>query len=80
MIAAPACPGCGHRLDDLPLDELDGGAEYACPKCGQVIRIPGQVLQRLLEQREALRAALEAEREPTWWDRLTAFFRRLFGG
>ena len=73
LAAAPVCPGCRSRLNALPLDDLSGGDEYACPDCGQVIRIPEQILVRLRAQRDALAQEL-AER--SWWQRVVDWFRQ----
>jgi len=75
--AAPACPGCKNRLTDLPLDDLAAGDEYQCLFCSQVIRIPQQVLDRLIEQREALRRE-QAQNNPGFFQKIADFFKRLF--
>lgn len=77
LAAAPGCPNCKNRLSDLPLDELSPGDEYQCVFCGERIRIPKQVLDRLRAQRDALRA--EHEQQKSVLTRIRNFFRRLFG-
>jgi tRNA(Ile2) C34 agmatinyltransferase TiaS len=78
VAAAPACPKCRNRLTDLPLDDMAAGDEYQCLFCSQVIRIPQAVLERLIEQREALRRE-QAQEQPNLFQRVALFFRRLFG-
>ena len=78
VAAAPACPNCKNRLDDLPLDDLAAGDEYQCLFCSQQIRIPKPVLARLIEQRELLRSAQD-EAKPSLFQRLAQFFQGLFG-
>lgn len=75
---APACPGCRNRLSDLPLDDLAAGDEYQCLFCSEVIRIPQQVLDRLIEQREAQRRE-QAALKPSLFQRISKVFRQLFG-
>lgn len=72
--AAPACPNCRQRLEGLNLDELSGGSLVRCPSCGHAMRIPQAVLDRLLEQRQAARAAAGEDRSLR--ARLVAFFSR----
>lgn len=74
LAAAPGCPNCKNRLSDLPLDTLSAGDTVQCLFCGESIRIPQQVLDRLLEQREAQRRE-QALLRPTLWQRI----KRLFG-
>lgn len=78
LAAAPACPGCKNRLTDLPLDDLAAGDEYQCLFCSQVIRIPQQILDRLIEQRETLRREQASLNPPNFLERIAAFFKRLF--
>lgn len=77
--AAPACPSCRNRFSGLDLDKLQAGDEYQCLFCSEVIRIPQQVIDRLLAQREAERAE-QARLNPGLWQRVSNFFSRLFGG
>ena len=76
LAAAPACPNCRQRVTDLNLDELAGGAEHQCLFCGHFMRVPEALLKRLLEQREAARAA---QAPVSLWARLSGFLARLFG-
>lgn len=78
LAAAPGCPNCRNRLD-LPLDKLTGGDEVQCLFCGEKVRIPQSILERLLAQREAQRLE-EASSQPGLLQRIAEFFRRLFGG
>lgn len=77
VAAAPACPSCRNRLSDLPLDELAAGDEYQCLFCSEIIRIPQQVLDRLIEQREARRRE-EASQRPGLFGRFFAALKKLF--
>ncbi len=77
---AVACPNCRARLTDLPLDELAQGASYSCPECGDVLRMPPAVLEKLMAQRDAL-AAQYPEPEPprTFWRRWLARIKAFLG-
>ena len=70
---AVACPNCKARLSELPLDDLAQGASYSCPECGEVLRMPPTVLEKLLAQRAAF-AAQFPDPEPalSFWRRLLA--------
>ncbi len=76
---AVACPHCRARLSDLPLDELARGASYDCPECGNTLRMPQPVVEKLLAQREAF-ARDFAEDEPVapfwlrWIERIRGWF------
>ncbi len=77
---AVACPHCRVRLSDLPLDELAKGASYDCPECGNSLRMPQQVLEKLIAQREALAAEYPPEEKPVsfwqrWLARVKGWFR-----
>ena len=78
LAAAPACPNCKNRLSDLPLDDLKGGDQVQCLFCGESIRIPQQILDRLREQREAFRRE-QASLQPTLWQRITRFLGQWLG-
>ena len=54
--SAPACPNCRNRID-LDLDKVAAGAEHQCLFCGHSLRVPKAILERLLAEREAARAA-----------------------
>lgn len=75
LAAAPACPNCRNRVTDLDLDKLATNPEHQCLLCGHIMRVPKQILERLVAQREALKAALPPE---TWWSRLIQAVHRLF--
>lgn len=79
VIAAPACPGCRNRLTGLPLDELADGSAYQCPFCGEQMKIPQQVLGKLIAQRDELRAA-QAQNEPSFLSKLFSTLKTLLGG
>jgi hypothetical protein len=79
VAAAPACPKCRNRITNLPLDELSGGDEIQCIFCSEVFRIPQQVLDRLIEQRDAFRREHASQRSG-FFQRIADFFRRIFGG
>lgn len=76
VAAAAACPNCRQRVTDLKLDELAAGAEHQCLFCGHFMRIPKPILDRLIAQREAARAA--GAQESSLFRRLAAFFSNLF--
>ena len=57
VISAPACPGCSNRLTGLPLDDLADDPNYQCPFCGEHMRIPQQILAKLIQQRDDYLAA-----------------------
>lgn len=78
VASAPACPGCRNRLTGLPLDELAEGAGYQCPFCGQHMRIPQQVLQELIRQRDE-RLAEAAGSKGSFFQRLFRTIAALFG-
>ena len=78
LAAAPACPNCRQRVTDLNLDELASGAEHQCLFCGNFMRVPKAILDRLIEQRDAARAANIPQ--GSLITRVMAFFRRLLGG
>ena len=78
LAAAPACPNCRQRITDLNLDELASGAEHQCLFCGNFMRVPKSILDRLIEQRDAARAA--SIPEGSFVSRVMAFLRRLWGG
>lgn len=70
---AVACPNCRARLSDLPLDELAQGASYSCPECGDILRMPLAVLEKLIAQRDALATQYpEPEPDPPFWRRWLA--------
>ena len=72
--SAPACPNCRNRITDLDLDKLSAGAEHQCLFCGNCMRVPKALLDRLLAEREAARAA---EKPPlNWWQRLLRLFQK----
>lgn len=77
LAAAPACPTCRRPVVDLPLDDGPTG-EHQCSFCGNAMRIPEAIRQRLIEQRDQARAAEAAEKRSPWW-RLLEQLRRLFG-
>ena len=77
VVAAPACPGCRNRLTGLPLDDLVDGAGYQCPFCGEQMRIPRRVIETLIQQREELRAAQNADKG-SFWRRMLISIRNLF--
>lgn len=78
LAAAPGCPNCKNRLSNLPLDTLAAGDKVQCLFCGEQIRIPQQVLDRLREQHEAMLRE-QARLRPTLWKRIIRFFSRLVG-
>lgn len=72
--AAPACPNCRNRVTDLDLDKLAGGGEHQCLFCGNTMRIPKALLDRLIAERDAARAA---EKPDSWWTLLKNVFAGL---
>lgn len=67
---AVACPHCRARLSELPLDELARGASYDCPECGNTLRMPPQIVEKLIAQRDALAAQFpEEETAAPFWRR-----------
>jgi hypothetical protein len=79
VAAAPACPKCRNRITNFPLDELSGGDEIQCLFCSETFRIPQQVLDRLIEQRNSLEHE-RAGQQYTFFQRIVDFFRRIWGG
>jgi hypothetical protein len=77
LVVAPACPNCRQRIADLNLDRLAGGAEHQCLFCGHFMKIPGSILERLLAQRDAARAAAPPRRSVL--ARLSDFVSRMLG-
>lgn len=77
VIAAPACPGCRNRLTGLPLDELAENPEYQCPFCGEQMRIPQQILMKLIQQRDEQLAA--HKKQGNFFTRALDILSRLFG-
>ena len=76
---AVACPHCRARLSDLPLDELAQGASYDCPECGNTLRMPLQIVEKLIAQRDALAEEYPEETPVTpfwlrWVERVKALF------
>ena len=61
---------------DMDLDKLAGGAEHQCLLCGHLMKVPKPILDRLMAQRDAARAA--GAEEGSVLAKLRAFFRRLF--
>lgn len=78
VISAPACPSCRNRLTQLPLDDLFDDPNYQCPFCGEHMRMPRQILEKLFAEREELEALHAAENE-SLWDRFWRGFFELFG-
>jgi len=75
--AAPACPNCRNRVTDLDLDKLSGGAEHQCLFCGHQMRVPKVLLDRLIAERDAARAA--EKRHDTLLGSIKRALSRLFG-
>ncbi len=76
LAAAPGCPNCKNRMSDLPLDTLTAGDTVQCLFCGEKIRIPQQVLDRLKQQRDFLLAEEAARRKKlTFWQRLLGWLK-----
>lgn len=78
VVAAPACPGCRNRLTGLPLDELVDDPNYQCPFCGEHMKIPQQILEKLIQQRDELKAA-QAQDQPSVFARVASIIKKLFG-
>lgn len=79
VAAAPACPQCKNKITNLDLDKLQGGDEIQCLFCSEVFRIPQQILDRLIEQRDQFLREQQAQ-NPGFFSKIAAFFRSLFGG
>ncbi len=75
--AAPACPNCRNRVTDLDLDKLAAGAEHQCLFCGNTMRVPKALLDRLMAERDAARAAQKAD---SWWARIKNAWLGLWKG
>lgn len=78
LATAPGCPNCKQRLSDLPLDSLSPGDMVQCLFCGEKIRIPQQVLERLRAQRDEILRE-QARLRPGLWQRFTRFLGKLLG-
>jgi hypothetical protein len=74
LASAPACPNCRNRVTDLDLDALVDGGDHQCLFCSHTMRVPRQIVERLLAEREAFLATQGPP--PTLWMR----FRRLLLG
>lgn len=74
--AAPACPNCRNRITDLDLDKLAGGAEHQCLFCGNTMRVPKALLDRLIAERDAARA--DEKKPDSLWDSLKKAVLSLF--
>ena len=46
-----ACPTCSHILRDFSLDEVADGKPQSCPKCGQKVKLPDELVQRAKQTR-----------------------------
>jgi hydrogenase maturation factor len=75
LAAAPACPNCRNQVTDLDLNRLAEGGEHQCLFCSHVMRVPKQIIQRLIAQQESLQDCRQLDSP---WVRLKAFFVRLF--
>ncbi len=46
-----ACPTCRNILEDFSMDDAATGEPQACPNCGQLVRLPEELVRRAQEQR-----------------------------
>ena len=77
LAIAPACPNCRQRILDMDLDKVADGAEHQCLFCGHCMKVPKSILDRLLVQRDAARAAGATQGKGSMLARLAAFFSQL---
>jgi len=77
LASAPACPNCRNRVTDLDLDAMSNGGEHQCLFCNHTMRVPKQIVERLMAERDAF---LAAQPPPsTLWSRIRRFFSLLLG-
>lgn len=77
LASAPACPNCRNRVTDLNLEALAEGGEHQCLFCGHTMRVPKQIVQRLIAERDAFLASQPPQ--ASLWQRLRRFLGRLLG-
>ncbi len=77
LASAPACPNCRNRVTDLDLDALIEGGEHQCLFCSHTMRVPRQIVERLIAERDAFLAAQGPP--PGLWMRIRRFFLSLLG-
>lgn len=46
-----ACPSCQALLEDFSVEDVATGEPQSCPKCGQKVRLPEELIARAKEQR-----------------------------
>lgn len=46
-----ACPSCRNFLQDFSVEEAASGEPQQCPKCGQLVRLPEELVRRAQESR-----------------------------
>lgn len=70
--SAPACPNCRNRVTDLDLDKLAVGGEHQCLFCGNTMRVPKALIEKLIAEREAQKPPPPG----SWWKRFLALWRK----
>lgn len=44
-----ACPSCRALLPDFSIDEVAQGKQQKCPRCGQPVKLPDELVRRAKE-------------------------------
>lgn len=45
------CPTCRRFLEDFSIEEASTGEPQPCPHCGQLVRLPQELVSRAQQQR-----------------------------